>query len=103
MAESSPAEPESTSVASSAGPSAAELSAEAVEPEPQAAAPDDEGETARAGRSAASAQGQRVYVGNLSWSTSWQDLKVRVSISSHALFVLRLQRRSETSFSSLSA
>jgi hypothetical protein len=32
---------------------------------------------ATGGRSAAAHKGQRVYVGNLSWTTSWQDLKVR--------------------------
>ena len=58
--------------------SAAEASAAAEphqqpEPEPQ----EQPQEQPLRGRSTVSGKGQRVYVGNLSWNTSWQDLKVR--------------------------
>jgi RNA recognition motif-containing protein len=61
-------------------------SAAEPEPEPPAASSEENEQPqpppARGGRLAPGAKGQRVYVGNLSWSTSWQDLKVRVHLFS---------------------
>jgi RNA recognition motif-containing protein len=46
-----------------------EEDAPATDEEPSATAPAEEGEEADAGK------GCRVYIGNLSWGVSWQDLK----------------------------
>lgn len=72
---------EPLSTGSAAEPEAEPAAAAGTEEEKEEAA---EQPRARGGRAAAGAKGQRVYVGNLSWSTSWQDLKVRA----HPHFVL---------------
>ena len=59
--------------------SAAEAEAGEEEQQPRAAG----------SRSAAACKGQRVYVGNLSWTTSWQDLKVRGCVCVGAAQVIR--------------